>query len=92
MEKQVTHLYIMIGVVFLISGGLFAYNMNQSKTNENNDNTTINALSSFTVTNNQTAKDNYDKLVAYMPKTDKGTKLKAEKIDQKLKEFSTFAK
>lgn len=90
MEKQVENLYLMIAVGFLILGGFLVYSMSQSESNENTDTASINALSSFTVKNNQHAEDDYARLAAYTPKTNKGVDFKAKKVDQKLNELRTF--
>lgn len=78
--------------MFVICAGFFCYSTYQKSTNLDNDKTTINALSSFTVKNNPNAENDYDRLVAYSPKTDKGEDFKAEKVNQKLNELNTFGK
>lgn len=90
MEKQIENLYLMIAVGFLILGGFLAYSMSQSESNENTDTASINALSSFTVKNNKHAQEDYERLAAYTPKTNKGVDFKAKKVDQKLNELRTF--
>lgn len=90
MEKQIENLAFMFGVGLLILGGGLVYNVNNSESNENNDTASINALSSFTVKNNKHAEEDYERLAAYTPKTNKGNDFKAKKVDQKLKELQTF--
>lgn len=92
MEDQVKNLNILVASMAVIFAGFFGYITYQNSTNVDNDKTTINALSSFTVKNNPNAENDYERLVAYTPKTDKGDDFKAEKVNQKLNEIRTFGK
>ena len=80
----------MILIVFFL--GLFVYSINKSITNLDTDKTRINTLSSFTVKDNPNAEREYELLVAYQPKTDKGEDIKIKRAIQKLDELNTLGK
>lgn len=91
-DKDAKHTFTLAIVLSTLAVVFGVYITYQNSTNIDNDKTTINALSSFTVKNNPNAENDYDRLVAYKPKTDKGEDFKAEKVNQKLNELNTFGK
>lgn len=83
-------LIIVVGITIII-GDLFYNTVNDQK-NFKQDQTTINALSRFSVKNNPKVDADYARLAAYTPKSDEGDDLKTEKVNQKLNEIRTFGK
>lgn len=89
-DEDLKHLGALAGFIALLSCGFVLFITYQNSEKLDTDKTTINTLSSFTVKNNPNAKSDYERLAAYIPKTDKGEAFKAEKTTQKLNELRTF--